>query len=35
VNAGLIFRVIKSRQAGYRSLINPDIRQAERFITRG
>ncbi len=34
VNAGLIFRVIKSRQAGYRSLINPDIRQAARFITR-
>jgi Tfp pilus assembly PilM family ATPase len=34
VNAGLIFRVVKSHQAGYRSIINPDIRQAERFMTR-
>jgi len=31
VNAGLIYRVLKSRQTGYRSIINPDIRNAERF----
>jgi Tfp pilus assembly PilM family ATPase len=31
VNAGLVFRVIKPRQAGYRSIIFPDIRDAERF----
>ena len=31
VNAGLIFRVTKPRQAGYRNIINPDIKNAERF----
>ena len=31
VNAGLIFRVMKPQQTGYRSIINPDIRNAERF----
>ena len=34
VNVGLIFRVLKTRKAGYHSIINPDIRQAERFIIR-
>lgn len=34
VNTGLIFRVMKPRQAGYHSIINPDIRNAERFVTR-
>src|SRR4030042_4353568 len=29
VNSGLIFRVMKPRQTGYRSIINPDIRNAE------
>ncbi|MBN2076782.1 MAG: pilus assembly protein PilM [Dehalococcoidales bacterium] len=31
VNTGLVFRVMKPRQAGYRSIIFPDIREAERF----
>lgn len=31
VNAGLIFRVVKPEHPGYRSIINPDIREAERF----
>jgi hypothetical protein len=31
VNIGLILRVLKPRQTGYRSIINPDIRNAERF----
>ena len=31
VNAGLIFRVMKLQQAGYRTIINPNIRNAERF----
>ncbi|HEY95143.1 MAG TPA: pilus assembly protein PilM [Dehalococcoidia bacterium] len=34
VNAGLIFRETKSRQAGYHSIINLDIRNAERFLIR-
>ncbi|UCC16835.1 MAG: pilus assembly protein PilM, partial [Dehalococcoidales bacterium] len=31
VNAGLILRIMKPQQAGQRSIINPDIRNAERF----
>jgi len=31
VNAGLIFRVMQPQQAAYRSVINPDIRNAKRF----
>lgn len=31
VNVGLIFRVVKPQQTGYRSVINADIRNAERF----
>ncbi len=34
VNIGLVFRVTKQQQAGYRSIVNPDIRNAERFLTR-
>ena len=31
VNTGLIFRAMKLQQAGYRTIINPNIRNAERF----
>lgn len=31
VNTGLVFREIKPRQAGYHSIINPNIKEAERF----
>ena len=31
VNAGLVYRLLKPRQTGHKSIINPDIRNAERF----
>ncbi|UCD08326.1 MAG: pilus assembly protein PilM [Dehalococcoidales bacterium] len=31
VNAGLVLRLVNSRQSGSRNIINPDIRNSERF----